>query len=143
VVPVGGHRWNTEGDLFAEQREARMRQRDRRRRWYFSGDRITYRLNLNFVCATRCCSNRTHAQRGHCRAMASTDERPSTRGSVTRSPDLFVKGFFQYNDDRKQASFNALLWYIFRPGSDLYVVYNQGMGDRPAGPQVVSPAQSR
>ena len=30
----------------------------------------------------------------------------------------------QYNDDRRLANLNLLLWSIYRPGSDLYVVYN-------------------
>jgi hypothetical protein len=48
------------------------------------------------------------------------------RVSQSFSPDLFVKGFVQYNDERRAASFNLLLWYIYKPGSDLYVVYNEG-----------------
>ena len=37
-----------------------------------------------------------------------------------------MKAFVQYNDDRKTSSFNFLWWYHYKPGSDLYVVYNQG-----------------
>ncbi len=48
------------------------------------------------------------------------------RISYSFSPSLFVKAFAQTNDERKLASLNLLLWYIYRPGSDLYVVYNQG-----------------
>jgi hypothetical protein len=48
------------------------------------------------------------------------------RVSHSFSPNLFLKGFAQYNDDRRTASFNFLVWYIYKPGSDLYVVYNQG-----------------
>ena len=48
------------------------------------------------------------------------------RVSHSFSPDFYLKGFVQYNDDRKSASFNFLWWYHYRPGSDLYVVYNQG-----------------
>jgi hypothetical protein len=48
------------------------------------------------------------------------------RVSYSFSPNLFVKAFAQMNDERKLASVNLLLWYIYRPGSDLYVVYNQG-----------------
>ena len=49
----------------------------------------------------------------------------NTRLSYSFSPDLFVKGFFQVQQRAEQASFN-FLWYIYRPGSDLYVVYNEG-----------------
>jgi len=48
------------------------------------------------------------------------------RVSYSFSPSLFVKAFAQMNDERKLASLNLLLWYIYRPGSDLYVVYDQG-----------------
>ena len=48
------------------------------------------------------------------------------RASHSFSPDFYLKGFVQYNDDRKSASFNFLWWYHYKPGSDLYVVYNQG-----------------
>lgn len=48
------------------------------------------------------------------------------RVSHSFSPDFYLKGFVQYNDDRKTASFNFLWWYHYKPGSDLYVVYNQG-----------------
>jgi len=50
----------------------------------------------------------------------------NVRVSHSFSPNLFLKGFAQYNDDRRTASFNFLLWYIYKPGSDLYIVYNQG-----------------
>ena len=48
------------------------------------------------------------------------------RVSHSFSPDFYLKGFIQYNDDRNTASFNFLWWYHYKPGSDLYVVYNQG-----------------
>lgn len=48
------------------------------------------------------------------------------RVSHSFSPDFYLKGFVQYNDDRRSASFNFLWWYHYKPGSDLYVVYNQG-----------------
>ena len=42
----------------------------------------------------------------------------------------------QYNDERRAASFNLLFWYIYKPGSDLYVVYNEG---RETGPSPRTP----
>lgn len=39
----------------------------------------------------------------------------------------------QYNDDRRLANVNLLLWSIYRPGSDLYVVYNEGFDTAPTG----------
>ena len=50
----------------------------------------------------------------------------STGVSYSLSPTLFVKAFVQNNDDRRLAALNLLLWSIYRPGSDFYVVYNEG-----------------
>ena len=59
------------------------------------------------------------------------------RVSHSFSPNLFLKGFAQYNDDRRTASFNFLVWYIYKPGSDLYIVYNQGWDANLPVPQQV------
>ena len=57
------------------------------------------------------------------------------RLSYSFSPNLFVKAYAQMNDERELASLNVLLWYIYRPGSDLYIVYNQGFDqDKPGLP---------
>ena len=108
---------------------------------YYSGDRITYRLNLNFVVRDTLLLEPNYTRNevtlpGYGKYSTNV---LNTRLSYSFSPDLFVKGFFQYNDDRKQASFNALLWYIFRPGSDLYVVYNQGWETDLPGPKSYRP----
>lgn len=58
----------------------------------------------------------------------------NTRVSHSFTADLFVKGFVQYNDARRQASLNLLLWYRYLTGSDLYVVYNQGWNTDVTGP---------
>ena len=59
----------------------------------------------------------------------------STRVSYSFSPDLFVKSFVQYNDTTRTSSLNLLFWYIYRPGSDLYIVYNQGWETDAPGPR--------
>ncbi|MCH9006426.1 carbohydrate binding family 9 domain-containing protein [candidate division KSB1 bacterium] len=41
------------------------------------------------------------------------------------SPDLFVKTFVQWNDFNKRVVSNILLSYIYRPGSNFYLVYNE------------------
>jgi hypothetical protein len=46
-----------------------------------------------------------------------------------------LKSFVQYNDDRRAASVNLLLWWVYRPGSDLYVVYDQGWETDIPGPE--------
>ncbi len=63
----------------------------------------------------------------------------NTRVTYAVSPTLFLKAFVQYNDDRNLTNLNLLLWSIYRPGSDLYVVYNQAWETGlPGGPSVSS-----
>ena len=59
----------------------------------------------------------------------------STRVSYSFSPELFVKSFVQYNDATRTASLNLLFWYIWRPGSNFYIVYNQGWETDVPGPR--------
>jgi hypothetical protein len=52
------------------------------------------------------------------------------------SPKLYLKAYLQYNDDRKANDGNVitlaniLLRWIYRPGSDLYLVYNDAREHR-------------
>jgi len=41
------------------------------------------------------------------------------------NPDFFSKLYVQYNDSRDRLSVNFLIDYIYRPGSNFYLVYNQ------------------
>ena len=142
VVPVGGHRWNTWKATYSQSSAKRAYgSATVEGGGYYSGDRITYRLNLNFVVRDTLLLEPNYTRNevtlpGYGKYSTNV---LNTRLSYSFSPDLFVKGFFQYNDDRKQASFNALLWYIFRPGSDLYVVYNQGWETDLPGPKSYRP----
>jgi hypothetical protein len=47
------------------------------------------------------------------------------RGVVAFSPNAFVRALLQLNDDSQEALANVLFRYSYRPGSDLYVVYNE------------------
>ena len=49
-----------------------------------------------------------------------------TRISYALNTRLFTKLYAQWNDSAEHASANFLLNYIYRPGSDLYFVYDQG-----------------
>jgi hypothetical protein len=53
-----------------------------------------------------------------------TAQRLSERVLWTLSPELYVRGLFQWNSQRHVVGGNALLSYRYRPGSDLFVVYN-------------------
>ena len=50
--------------------------------------------------------------------------RLSKRATYSFSPDLFVRGFVQWNSKSELVGGNFLLSYQYRPGSDLYLVYN-------------------
>jgi hypothetical protein len=95
---------------------------------YYNGDRRTLRLNANIqfgktlLLEPNYVYNRVSLPG---RALYSSNVM-NFRVSHSFSPDFYLKGFVQYNDDRKTASFNLLWWYHYKPGSDLYVVYNQG-----------------
>ncbi|MFC1564971.1 hypothetical protein ACFL6G_08555 [candidate division KSB1 bacterium] len=55
----------------------------------------------------------------------------SSRVSYTFSPDMFVRAFLQWyddkllNDGKNLFSANVIFRYIYKPGSDLYLVFNQ------------------
>lgn len=96
---------------------------------YYNGDRQSVRVNANVQVGKTLLfePNITHNR-------VTLPGRPIYNSNVVNfrvshsfSPDFYLKGFVQYNDDRKTASFNFLWWYHYKPGSDLYVVYNQGL----------------
>ena len=47
------------------------------------------------------------------------------RGVVAFSPRAFVRALIQFNDDSQESLANVLFRYTYRPGSDLFVVYNE------------------
>jgi len=49
----------------------------------------------------------------------------SNRFIYSFSPDLFVRGFVQWNSEGEVVGGNFLFNYRYRPGSDIYLVYNQ------------------
>jgi hypothetical protein len=61
----------------------------------------------------------------------------NARVSHSFTRDLFVKSFIQYNDARRFANLNLLLWYRYKMGSDFYIVYNQGWDTDLPGPRKV------
>lgn len=129
TLAVAGYQWNEYRTGFSTNQSRRV-YGGLNVGWggYYSGDRQTYRANLNVVPRDTLLLE-TNYTRNH---IAFAGVRPyvtntlNARISYSFSPDLFVKTFVQYNDDRKLASVNVLLWYIYRPGSDFYIVYNNG-----------------
>lgn len=47
------------------------------------------------------------------------------RLSFSFSPDLRLNAFLQYNDAAELVGANLRFNWIYRPGADLYVVYNE------------------
>ncbi len=95
---------------------------------YYNGDRQTLRANLTLQVGKTLLFEPQYVHN-----RVTLEGRPlytsnvlNFRASHSFSPDFYLKAFVQYNDDRKSASFNFLWWYHYKPGSDLYVVYNQG-----------------
>ncbi len=46
------------------------------------------------------------------------------RGMVALSPEAFIRGLLQWNDDKGAFSGNVQLRWNYRPGSDIFLVYN-------------------
>ncbi len=49
----------------------------------------------------------------------------SLRAQYAFTPDLFVKGYLQYNESRNAIVSNYLLHWIIRDGTEIYLVYNE------------------
>jgi hypothetical protein len=136
VVP-GGYSWNTFTANYSSD--------DSRRIYggggidvggYYGGDRRTLRASLNLLPRETLLVENSYTRNvislpGAAEYVTNV---LSTRLSYSLSPTLVLKAFVQYNDDRRLANLNLLLWSIYRPGSDLYVVYNQGWETEVPGP---------
>ncbi len=123
------HLEHAEGALQLEPEPARLRRAARSDLGgYYNGDKQTYTASLNFIPRQRLLVENSYTRNRFTLPGAPpyATNTLSTRVSYSFSPALFVKGFVQYNDDRRLATLNLLFWYIYRPGSDLYVVYNNG-----------------
>ena len=110
---------------------------------YYGGNRRTLSANLNFLA-----QETLLFENNYTRNLIALPNSPiyitntlNTRITYSVSPTLFLKAFVQYNDARKLTNLNLLLWSVYRPGSDLYIVYNQGWETGlpdPDGPRVRS-----
>ncbi len=129
VLPVGSYEWQYATLSYNSNRTKRVYGSiGADLGGYYNGDRRTLRANLTLQVGRTLLFEPQYV---HNRVTAA--ERPlytsnvlNFRVSHSFSPDFYLKAFVQYNDDRRTASFNFLWWYHYKPGSDLYVVYNQG-----------------
>lgn len=137
-IPVGRYEWTSGTATYTTNQSKRvygtaaLEAGD-----YYDGARQTARLNVNVLVGRTLLfePNITRNRVTRPGRAPFVSNVLNFRVSQSFSPELFVKAFAQYNDERKTASFQFLFWYIYRPGSDLYVVYNQGWDtDLPGGP---------
>jgi Domain of unknown function (DUF5916)/Carbohydrate family 9 binding domain-like len=138
VIPSRGYQWHTLGASFTSNQSRRVYGSiSADNGGYYSGDKQSYRGSLNVALRDTLLfeTGYTHNRITLPAALPYVTNVVSTRVSYSFSPDLFVKSFIQYNDASRSASLNLLLWYIYRPGSDLYVVYNEGWDTDDPGPR--------
>jgi hypothetical protein len=147
TIPVGGYSWTYASMSYSSNRTRRMYGSvGVDAGGYYNGDRQSLRTNLTLQVGKTLLFEPQYV---HNRVTVSgrplyTSNVLNFRVSHSFSPDFYLKGFIQYNDDRKSASFNFLWWYHYKPGSDLYVVYNQGWDvDVPLTSRDVPSASSR
>ncbi|HEX8030931.1 MAG TPA: DUF5916 domain-containing protein [Vicinamibacterales bacterium] len=129
ILPVGDYSWTYATMSYSSDRTKRLYGTIAADfGGYYSGDRQTLRVNANIQVGKTLLfePNITHNRVSLQGRSLYTSNVVNFRVSHSFSPDFYLKGFVQYNDDRKTASFNFLWWYHYKPGSDLYVVYNQG-----------------
>lgn len=142
VIPTGGYDWDT----------FRVRYRSNRSRavsgsltvdlgGYYNGDKQSYRGTLDLLSLRTLLveTSYTHNRISLPDTGLYTTNVVSTRVSYSFSPELYLKSYIQYNDARRLASLNVLFWFIYRPGSDLYIVYDQGWETGLSGPQSMRP----
>jgi hypothetical protein len=140
TVAMGGHRWHAVRARYATSPIRRVGGTATvETGGYYSGDKTTVSGALSLLpiepLLVELIYNRNQIQLPL--APVYRTHTVSTRVSYSFSPTLFAKAFVQYNSDRRLASLNLLLWSIYRPGSDLYVVYNQGWNTNLPGPRAL------
>lgn len=141
TIPRGGYGWNTLRMSYSTNNSLRVYGGGSvDYGGYYSGDKTTYRGDINFLPLETLLFENNFT-----RNQVTLPGRPSyytntinSRISYSLSPELFVKSFMQFNDERKLANVNLLFWYIYKPGSDFYVVYNQGWNTDAPGPKDIS-----
>jgi len=147
VLPVGNYSWTYAQASYSSDRTRRMYGSfGGDVGGYYNGDRQTVRANVTLQMGKTLLfePNYTHNRVTLPGRPVYNSNVLNFRVSHSFSPDFYLKGFVQYNDDRNTANFNFMWWYHYKPGSDLYVVYNQGWDmDLPLTSRDVPTASSR
>jgi len=129
VLPVGNYSWTYAQASYSSDRTRRMYGSfGGDVGGYYNGDRQTVRANVTLQMGKTLLfePNYTHNRVTLPGRPVYNSNVLNFRVSHSFSPDFYLKGFVQYNDDRNTANFNFLWWWHYKPGSDFYVVYNQG-----------------
>ena len=138
AIPTGGYDWNTvRASYTSNQSRPVYASIGADTGGYYNGDKRSYRVGLNVAPRATLLFETSYTRNRIVlpAALPYVTNVVSARVSYSFSPDLFVKGFIQYNDASHSASLNLLMWLIYRPGSDLYIVYNQGWETDLPGPR--------
>ncbi|MBE3133365.1 MAG: carbohydrate binding family 9 domain-containing protein, partial [Acidobacteria bacterium] len=113
TVPVGGYDWNTFEVTYTTNQTRRVYgSATVDLGGYYGGNKRTYQINVSAV-PFRTLLFETFYTRNDIELPGSPRYATtvlSSRVSYSFSPDLFVKSFVQYNDERRSASFNFLFW---------------------------------
>jgi hypothetical protein len=140
VVPIGGFAWSTTRASYTPTPRRRVGGTGFIETGsYYNGNKITGHGELNLLPLDTLMLELAYTRNRITLPLASfyLTNTVSSRLSYSFSPTLFVKAYAQYNDAKKLASFNLLLWSICRLGSDLHIVYNQGWNTDVEGPRAV------
>ena len=147
TLPVGPYSWTTASMSYSSNRTRRVYGSvGGDVGGYYNGDRQSVRVSGSIQAGKTLLfePNFTHNRVALAGQPLYTSNVLNFRVSHSFSPDFYLKGFVQYNDDRKTASFNFLWWYHYKPGSDLYVVYNEGRDlELPLTSRIVPSSSSR
>ena len=138
LIPSAGYRWRTvHASVGTNQSKRVYTTMGTDIGGYYSGDKQSYRLELSFLPLDTLLVENFYTRNRIVLPVTGpyVTNVLSTRVSYSFSPSLFAKAFVQYNDATRTATTNLLLWYIYRPGSDFYLVYNQGWETSVPGPR--------
>lgn len=144
VVPAGEYRFNDAGVAFETNNSRRFAVNGFLLAGeYYDGDRISSQVNLGVRASRFLRSDTTWAFNDiELPGGGFTANIIRQRIALSFSPTLFTNTYIQYNDAAELLSLNLRFNWIYRPGSDIFLVFNQnwnapGLGDLSSQDQAV------
>ncbi|MEQ1731439.1 MAG: DUF5916 domain-containing protein, partial [Vicinamibacterales bacterium] len=136
IIPSGGHTYrNLRAEYAAGQQRPLSGTVFVERGSFWDGDKTTIGVSTGLARLTSRLSvepsvsvNRVDLPYGAFRTTL-----VSSRATFTLTPLMFVSGLVQYNSSASQVSTNVRLRWEYQPGSELFVVYNEGRDTRGTG----------